>query len=137
VTYNDSTGYIISGDSSSAAGEGTIYIFKSHEFHMIALYPEKYFTPVERRANDTLIVTDKLGNPAKVSFDDQKRLSRFVVQNPSNHDGKIIITYKDYKEIDGNNFADKIEILQSGKYEFKFDFSKILVNSDQFKKVEL
>ena len=136
ITYFDSTGYSVLGDSLETLSKESIFTIKGHEFHKIALFPEQYFYPLCGADCDTLHTKDKLGNPATLYFDEQQRLQVMKFLNPFNTEESIEVFYKDYLLLEGHWVAHTIDIIQDRKDTYSFHFSEIAFNDPSFRYLE-
>lgn len=131
ISYNDSTGVVLRNDSlTGKIGRQKVFFGKGHSFHFIAEYPESYFYRKPEGGWQ-----DLLGNETTIQFDSvNNRLVSFEFINPFDTSQTINVVYSDWQDFDGFSLAKNIKITQADTLEFRFDYEKVLVNSEEFEK---
>ena len=139
VTKGVSSGFI-PGKAQEVISPNTVYAIRSHHFHNVILEVQHRFHDFEPAqlvmisGHDFFQIKakDELNHPCSLFFDKSThRLSAFHLQNPDDPLEIIKTRFSDWRNIQGLNLPQHLEIEQGDKV-FTFDFVKIILNAPDF-----
>lgn len=139
ITKGTTSGFI-PGKPQEAISPNTVYAIRSHHFHNVILEVQQRFHDFEPAqlvaisGQDFFQINakDELNHPCSLFFDKSThRLSAFYIQNPDNLQEILKVRFSDWRNIQGLNLPQHLEIEQGDKI-FTFDFIKIILNAPNF-----
>ena len=139
ITKGTTSGFI-PGKPQEAISPNTVYAIRSHHFHNVILEVQQRFHDFEPTqlvaisGHDFFQIKakDELNHPCSLFFDPlTHRLEAFYIQNPDNLQEILKIRFSDWRNIQGLNLPQHLEIEQGDKI-FTFDFVKIILNAPDF-----
>lgn len=139
ITKGTSSGFI-PGKKQEAVSPNMVYAIRSHHFHNVILEVQQRFHDFEPAQLVTISghdffqikAKDELNHPCNLFFDKSTlRLSAFHIQNPDDPLEIIKTRFSDWRNIQGLDLPQHLEIEQGDKV-FTFDFVKITLNAPDF-----
>ncbi len=143
VIENKDSGFIID-DTLIPLSKETISMIRGHEFQNIILKVDKRYHDFEKPGTAEIKgkkvhwikAKDELNNRCSLYFDPKTGLlSAIHFQNPAHLNEVIEIEFSDWQEQQGLLLPKHVAIKQGEKH-YSFDFTKLLFNSPDFKKVK-
>jgi hypothetical protein len=139
VIVGDSAFQIVNDSVAGSFGKEVIAALKSHEFHMILIdLKHRYHQFSEREyVSDQPKVgaLDELNNPIEILFrKGVPEVQSITMRNPSDTTERITFSYTNWTVIRGMKLPLHVMIKQGADKVFTFDFTKVEVNSENFKK---
>lgn len=128
------------GGTGNALPREAVHMIRSHAFHYLLLYPERFFhgwgvpDTVSWEGNLYYRITacDFLEKPVTILFGVQTgRIASLGFPDPEDSAGKISIRFSDWKKTGKYRLPWHIDIDQSGKL-YTFDFTGIIINDPGF-----
>jgi hypothetical protein len=141
VISNDKGFQIVRDSIGSSLDIKTMLALKSHEFHMILIDMEDRFHQFgkpEYISNQVKIsALDDLNNPIVIFLGkDSPEVKSITMRNPGDTTEIISFSYSDWKMVQGIRLPTRISIQQGKDKTFTFNFTKVEVNSKDFKTLE-
>lgn len=141
VIIGDSAFQIVNDSIESSFGKEVIAALKSHEFHMILIDLKKRYHEFSdpKSVSDQLKVNalDELNNPVEILFrKGASEIQSITMRNPGDTTERITFSYTNWTVIQGKKLPAHVMIKQGADKVFTFDFTKIEVNSKDFKRWE-
>jgi hypothetical protein len=138
VIVSDSAFQVVNDSVGSSFGKGTIAALRSHEFHMILIDFNDRFHQFSKpeSVSDQLKVNalDELNNPIEIFFGkDAPEIRSITMRNPGDTTERISFSYADWEITQGIKLPTHVTIKQGADKTFTFDFTKVEVNSKNFK----
>ena len=139
ITKGTSSGFIL-GKKQEVVTPNTVYAIRSHHFHNVILEVQQRFHDFEPARLVTISgqdffqinAKDELNHLCSLFFDTSThRLSAFHIQNPDNLLEIIKTRFSDWRNIQGLDLPQHLEIEQGDKI-FTFDFVSIILNAPDF-----
>lgn len=139
VIVRDSAFQVVNDSVGSSFDKETIAALRSHEFHMILIDLNDRFHQFSEpvRESDQLKVNglDELDNPIEIFFrKDAPEIQSITMRNPGDTTERISFSYADWEIAQGVKLPMRVTIKQGADKTFTFNFTKVEVNSKNFKR---
>lgn len=144
ITQGKDEGFTL-GNKTEKLPKTVVNIIRGHYFHQLLLNPEDFFhdfgkvtiIEINNKKIYQVETKDALNQECWLFFDiDTKLLSGLHIQNSDDKKEIIKILFSDWKQVANLQLPHHLDINQSGKI-YKFDFTKIVINSPTFEEKKL
>jgi len=147
VIFEDEKGYVLNEnrDKIDSLSKESIEMIKSHEFHKIQMVPNHFFEQLtyqkeelyQGKSYEKYKGKDRLGNPMSLYYDRKEKLIRGIeILNPSDTTEQIEIRYIEWMNSQLGKLAKQVEIIQGGKDIYRFDYTDVSVNIENFENIK-